>query len=382
MKAFLKSVLAIILLVSSISLIQVSISLEQNNTEHDSHSINSTVLLKVESPIEILSDKDFLSYSFPGNGSKADPFRIENLEIVTSNTYGILVQNTTKNILIQNNKIMALAGAIRILNTSLGTVIINNNTCSSEGLGIFVSVSPFIRIVNNTCNNSYDGININDSPYSLIESNTLKKNHVGIRIEHNIPYSKIVNNDIINNYDGIWITNSRNMLFKDNLIRNNVNGFLLDSTDSEFGSRNCVIRNNLFENNTSYALILTALFEQIFTIQNRIYHNSFVNNNPNGYSQAKDVCYQNEWFNESLKEGNYWSNWWGFFPYNIDGSANAKDMYPLEAPLHSTITKLPLIFIGRFILIISLSIGIPLLLSICIIIVKKFKKQKFNAQKV
>ena len=347
-----------------------------NYTEEGLHSKALFLSNKIDPPIEIYDNDDLLSYNFSGSGTEEDPYRIEYLNIITSNNYGIMMQNITKYILIQNNNVNAFFGAIRIFNTSTGTIVINNNTFIGEKLGIFVAYSPRIKILNNTCSESYDGININNSPYSLIENNTLTKNHVGIRVENNVSFSKIINNHIINNYDGIWITNSRSILFKNNIIRNNVNGFLLDSTNQEFASQNCVIRNNLFENNTSFALILIAFLEQSFTRQNLVYHNSFVNNNPNGHSQAKDVGRHNRWYNESLKEGNYWSDWLGFLPYGIGGSANAEDMYPLEAPLHSIITSVPTFFIGRIALVISLSIGIPILLAISILIVKKFKKRK------
>jgi len=349
-----------------------------NYTEEGLHSKALFLSNKIDPPIEICDNDDLLSYNFSGSGTEEDPYRIEYLNIIASNNYGIVVQNITKYILIQNNNVNALFGAIRIDNTSPGTIIITNNTCVGEELGIFVTNSPQIKILNNTCSDSYDGININDSPYSLMENNTLTKNHVGIRVENNVSFSKIISNHIINNYDGVWITNSRNTLSKNNIIRNNVNGFLLDSTNEQYASQNCVIRNNLFENNTSYALILSAFMEQSFTRQNLVYHNSFVNNNPNGQSQAKDVGRHNRWYNESLKEGNYWSDWLGFLPYDIGGSANTKDMYPLEAPLHSTITKIPTFFKGRIALVISLSIGIPILLAISILIVTKFKKRKLE----
>ena len=347
-----------------------------NYIEENKSSETLYIYNKIDPPIEIYNNNDLLSYNFSGSGIEEDPYRIEYLNIITSNNYGIVVQNITKYILIQNNNVNALFGAIRIYNTSPGTITINNNTCTGGELGIFVAKSPQIKILNNTCSDSHHGININDSPYSLIENNTLTKNHVGIRVENNVSFSKISNNYIINNYDGVWITNSRNTLFKNNIIRNNVNGFLLDSTNEEFASQNCVISNNLFENNTSYALILTAFMEQSFTRQNLVYHNSFVNNNPNGYSQAKDGGSHNRWYNESLKEGKYWSDWLGILPYDISGSASSKDMYPLEAPLHSTITNVPNSFKGRIILVIALSIGIPVLLAISILIVKKFKKSE------
>ena len=370
--------IAFSLLTIGLILSSIWVGLSINYIEESKTSETLYISNKIDPPIEIYDNNDLLSYNFSGSGTEEDPYRIEYLNIITSNNYGIVVQNITKYILIQNNNVNALFGAIRIYNTSPGTTIINNNTCIGEELGIFVAKSPQIKILNNTCSDSHHGININDSPYSLIENNTLTKNHVGIRVENNVPFSKIINNHIIKNYDGMWITNSRNTLFKNNIIRNNVIGFFLDSTNEEFASLNCVIRNNLFENNTSYALILSAFMEQSFTRQNLVYHNSFVNNNPNGQSQAKDVGSHNRWYNESLKEGNYWSDWLGILPYNIGGSANTVDMYPLEAPLHSTITKIPTFFIGRVVLVIALSIGIPVLLAISILIVKKFKKRKLE----
>jgi len=370
--------IAFSLLTIGLILSSIWVGLSINYIEESKSSETLYISNKIDPPIEIYDNNDLLSYNFSGSGTEEDPYRIEYLNIITSNNYGIVVQNITKYILIQNNNVNALFGAIRIYNTSPGTIIITNNTCIGEELGIFVTNSPQIKILNNTCSDSHHGININDSPYSLIENNTLTKNHVGIRVENNVPFSKIINNHIIKNYDGMWITNSRNTLFKNNIIRNNVIGFFLDSTNEEFASLNCVIRNNLFENNTSYALILSAFMEQSFTRQNLVYHNSFVNNNPNGQSQAKDVGSHNRWYNESLKEGNYWSDWLGILPYNIGGSANTVDMYPLEAPLHSTITKIPTFFIGRVVLVIALSIGIPILLAISILIVKKFKKRKLE----
>ncbi|TET58987.1 MAG: hypothetical protein E3J52_07100 [Promethearchaeota archaeon] len=370
--------IAFSLLTIGLILSSIWVGLSINYIEESKSSETLYISNKIDPPIEIYDNNDLLSYNFSGSGTEEDPYRIENLNIITSNNYGIVVQNITKYILIQNNNVNALFGAIRIFNTGPDTIIITNNTCIGGELGIFVVISPRIKILNNTCTDSYDGININDSPYSLIENNTLTKNHVGIRVENNVPFSKIINNHITKNYDGMWITNSRNTLFKNNIIRNNVIGFFLDSTNEEFASLNCVIRNNLFENNTSYALILSAFMEQSFTRQNLVYHNSFVNNNPNGQSQAKDVGSHNRWYNESLKEGNYWSDWLGILPYNIGGSANTVDMYPLEAPLHSTITKIPTFFIGRVVLVIALSIGIPVLLAISILIVKKFKKRKLE----
>ena len=51
--------------------------------------IVSLTALTPSGPIEILNDTAFDLYGLPGNGSTTDPYRIENLNITTSNTWGI-----------------------------------------------------------------------------------------------------------------------------------------------------------------------------------------------------------------------------------------------------------------------------------------------------
>ena len=57
----------------------------------------------------------------------------------------------------------------------------------------------------------------------------------------------------------------------------------------------------------------------------------------NGNCQAYDDVGGNYWYDNTTKEGNYWSNWdgngWGTpNAYPIDGGAGACDMYPLSQP--------------------------------------------------
>ena len=373
MRISLKYILIIVLLFSSTSFTKVSMNLEKNKIKDDINVYSATILFKAGSPIEIFSDKDFLSYSFPGTGSKEDPYRIEYLEIITSNNNGIWIENVSRAFIIQNCRVSASFGAIRLFNCTSDSILLSNNICTGGYLGIFVAKTQFIKLINNTCMDCYDGININDSHNSLIENNTLIKNHSGLRVTLDISFSKIINNYCINNYNGMYITNSRSLLLKNNYIYNNVNGILLSSTNSEYASQNCVLVNNLFDNNTSYALILTAFLEQSFTRNNQIYHNSFINNNKNTGSQAKDMGKDNMWYNESLKEGNYWSDWIGFGSYSIDGDANSIDIYPLEKPLHKTYTNPPLMFIGRVLLIIGITSIIIISFLLILIYIKRYK---------
>jgi len=346
----------------------------------NSNSNNINILTSFNSnnfSIEINSDDDLLTYSFPGTGNYTDPYRIENFSFTTSQSYGIKIYNTTKHILIQNCNINAQSDAINVRKTAPDTIIINNNTLSGS-LGIYIDNSSHIRITNNKCiETTWISIILNNAPYSLIANNTLigntllGKSGIAIKIEFGSHYSQIINNKIINNNDGILLHHVSGCTIKNNILRNNRLGILLDGFNREQSSSNLTITDNLFENNSWYGLLILN-----YNHNNVVYHNSFVNNNPNGKSQAKDDGENNIWFNTTLKEGNYWSDWWGILPYPIDGSANKNDMYPLESPLHPTITKIPTFFIGRVVLVIALSIGIPVFLTITILIIKKFKKKR------
>ena len=62
---------------------------------------------------------------------------------------------------------------------------------------------------------------------------------------------------------------------------------------------------------------------------NRIYHNTFVNCGPSSYGYDDTG---NTWYNTTLSQGNYWSNWGGTGTYAIDGAAGSIDMFPLANP--------------------------------------------------
>ncbi len=323
--------------------------------------------------IYINSDQDLINYSFPGSGSENDPYHIENLLISTTKDYGIYLENTTKYVLIQNCYIYAHYRAIEIYNTTENTITIKNNTCSSNNyFGIFVGKSPYIKILKNIIYNCYYAIHFNDSPHALVANNTLFNNICCIRVEYRSPYSRILENNITNNYEVIYLTNSGGyFLIKDNLIVNNNFGILLSSFLGPYYPDFCSIIHNLIEGTKWYGLLIDSN-------DNTIFHNSFVNNHLEGKSQAKDDGLNNVWYNESLQEGNYWSDWWGFGSYNIDGSAKSYDPYPSELPFHATNTPTTQIFIGRVILGLSLGLSCLAFIIISFLIVKKLKKKRMN----
>jgi hypothetical protein len=63
---------------------------------------------------------------------------------------------------------------------------------------------------------------------------------------------------------------------------------------------------------------------------NIIHHNGFVHNNLAGTSQGYDEGMNNIWFDNSTKEGNFWSDYSGIGNYSIDGPSNSQDPYALS----------------------------------------------------
>ncbi len=156
-----------------------------------------------------------------------------------------------------------------------------------------------MTVSNNTCyNNKWNGILHSSSSSSIIINN-------------------ICNN---NDYDGIRLSSSESLTIINNTCNNNnVSGIYF------FYSDLCVVIYNLIQENEVYGVILNPDSDN-----NIFHHNTFVDNNLGGTSQAHDTGSNNIWHDSETLEGNYWSDWSGTGSYSIDGSAEAIDLYPLD----------------------------------------------------
>ena len=98
---------------------------------------------------------------------------------------------------------------------------------------------------------------------------------------------------------------------------------------------------------------------------NAIHHNSFFANGQNNLknSQACDNGTYNLWYDETLLEGNYWSDYSGTGSYLISGSAAASDPYPFLTGEQVIRRYFPLLLrIGLFFFVVGLLVVVLFLI--------------------
>ncbi len=245
-------------------------------------------------------------------------------QILNNATIGLSLGFCTSSAIINNTCSNNIIGIYLHSSDSL-TVI--NNTCSNNNYGIYLDFSDSLTVINNTCNNNNSsGIWLWDSRSSTVEKNTCNNNNYGINL-HSSGSSLVNNNTCSNNSNyGINLYSSSGSTVEKNTCNNNNNyGIYLDSSDF------CVVTYNLLQENENYGVYLESRSNN-----NLIHHNTFVDNNLGGTSQAYNSGTNNYWYDTSKQEGNYWSDWSGTSYYSIDGDADSVDLYPLAEPVEST----------------------------------------------
>ncbi len=248
-------------------------------------------------------------------------------EIYTNNTVNGKPVYFWKNM--SGGKIPAGAGEVILANCT--DVLIENQNLSYGSIDIEVAYSSNITIRNNNCSNNVvygSGIYLWKSVNSTIYNNTLINSGYGIVLYYYSDNNTISNNTIeTSHYDGIYL----------------------------WASNNNTITNNIISNNSEYGIYLTS-----GTSHNLIYYNFFYYNHGSGstynspHIQAYDDGNNNYW-NSLIGIGNYWCDWannnntndqnhdgivdWS---YPIDGSAGAKDYYPLKNKSLSNVLSHPM----------------------------------------
>lgn len=164
-------------------------------------------------PISISSDSDFETQEWPGNGTKANPYLIEGLNI-TTNDFCIRIQSTSAHYIIKNCFLSAPSPTsnpgIDLFSAPNGTIqdckiekhqsnvqlsvshncTFKNNTISEGGKnGIYLWGSNQCALINNTfANNSESAVNLEQTSSSTIANNTFQNNGLVFAVHDQIEY--------------------------------------------------------------------------------------------------------------------------------------------------------------------------------------------------
>lgn len=338
------------------------------------------------SPIHITSDDNFTTLGFPGSGTVADPYRIENLNF--SERYvmdGIFIYGTTKHFIIQNCYIWGPSYGIYLKEID-GTGTVRNNIISyTDVLHFALRDSDNIIIENN--NVSGGEIDLSDSNNNIIKGNTAKyidlEDSHNNKIQDNIceggsgsgirvirgDYSIITGNNC-EDYtgNGINIKNSDHLIISDNVCSNNGDGIHIEGSGDDkvenititnneaffndydgiyvylgsnvnvsnnelysnedglyiSSSQDGLVTENLFQSNSEYGI------EAVSSYRFQIHHNIFKYNGDTQNPQARDEVGGCTWYDTTTDEGNYWSDWDGLGKYELAGPPGTSDPYPLS----------------------------------------------------
>lgn len=266
---------------------------------------------------------------------------------------GNTITITADNCTISNFKITYSASEWNLAGlyiSSSNNIVYNNTISTNKGNGIFISGSNNTIYSNSISSNLWAGIYIYSSSKNKIFFNEISNNADGIYLYYPASNNIIHSNIIQDNGCGINLYSAHNNIIHSNIISANTEGFYMWNAD-----RNKIYKNEISNNNRGFNIWVWAwentIYENTLTNNgdgiyiyypsyeskdNLIYHNNLIGSKKNN---AYDEC-TNYWYNETLKEGNYYDDYNGTdadedgigdVPYNISGGMN-KDLYPLMEP--------------------------------------------------
>jgi parallel beta-helix repeat protein len=168
-------------------------------------------------------------------------------------------------------------------NTIAGNVVTNNSR------GVKLDYCQGNNVSFNNVIDNYIGILSETSSNNRLIANNVTNNYYGNYLLHSSD-NNVTENNINRNQEGVYLFFSNNNSIARNSITRNGNGIKLDSSD-----KNTIIE-NLIENNSVAGIDFSR------SSNNRIYHNSFINNTATAFYPQK-----NFWNASYPSGGNYWN---------------------------------------------------------------------------
>lgn len=347
------------------------ISINRNPEKIDDHyetkpiknSIKSSEDLIKHGPIYVNGNNNFVSTAeregWKGDGTKEDPFIIENYDIDARGAgNAIMISNTDLHFVIRNCMVYNaawlsnpyLAGeGIAMYNSSNGSII-NNTAFSNDGDGIDLQIAKNVKVYNNEATSNYDdGIHLTDSENILVYNNTVSTNDDdGIYIEgrsnNNIIRNNVINlnakysislmysyeitmrdNSIIKSKAGVVSSHSHNLKINHNDINDAEYGVYLLNTNKtrvndnrisqgDYGIYTSSSDNNDITNNSVMGSQFTGITFTFSSDENYVNNNTLSANNQNGFyiTSSND----NKLFNNTI----YSNRWIGILMYDSDSN--------------------------------------------------------------
>jgi len=354
------SIVLLLLLLGSYLNSPVNNSPSQDMLQIDYTHDRAVIAHTPHAPIIIISDADFETQSWPGNGTLDDPYIISGLEI-NSTEICIDIQNTRAYFKVMNCIISSPSASsnegIHFENVTNGVVrdcvvdshiegfylreittcnFINNSALINGQIGFLVYFGDHCRFINNTAiDGTETGFMLGESGNCTLTNNTATGFRRGFHIDITKNCSLTDNTAKDNVQWGFLIdTHSHNTTVTDNIAINNTNGVALDNSD------NCTLSNNVAEDNSWAGFILSFSHNNTFfdnfaegssygfklhvSHNVKIYGNTMISNTAN----AEDEGGIDSLWDDGVSIGNIWDDYLGGGVYTIQGSAGSVDRYP------------------------------------------------------
>ncbi|MHA1233393.1 MAG: right-handed parallel beta-helix repeat-containing protein, partial [Candidatus Helarchaeota archaeon] len=330
-----KSLMLIILFTTIIGIYSYMIAVQNVSV----NSSKTEITISAINPINITSNSDFSSYASAGDGSKGNPYIIENLVIEgpgqTDKTFCININNTDAYFIIRNCTMSKSYFGIWFNNVSNGAItnnifgtqisiavqmvncsdinITNNFMTEKKAYGIELINSSYNLIYNNTINGTdYDAIRLwNNSDLNNIRGNLinytaygplngygilihssldnnitdneiLNTKGIGISLQH-CNYTNLINNTIINAKKDLYtyaiqLINTSYVILRNCTIINNSNGIEIGDKSNHVSIEYCDIIRNYFGIYIGHSNSTTIVYNLIYKNDYKGIHLEWVNN--------------------------------------------------------------------------------------------------------
>lgn len=190
--------------------------------------------IQSHTPIRITSNSDFLSQAategWPGTGTSSNPILIENINIISADTYTFIdIQDTSLFFQILNCNLDRGTSSLGHIGISFDDVrnglIVRNNISNFVESGISISYSPYCNISGNTIIDSPRGIDVDITESAYIQNNIISNNlDHSLEPVYGISLFHSFNNTLIGNYlynAGLYIAASEDSHYIQYSVTNN-----------------------------------------------------------------------------------------------------------------------------------------------------------------